>query len=157
MWEAYERVREKMGHHLRRQKEIYDRKAHGCLYNKGDKVPKGTSRKFHKPWSGPYTVVKRICDITYRIQHAHHPRKRMVVHLDRLKPFNGDIQEKSSKGNKPPVQSSETPSSPLPTSHTLKLYDDDDDNDEVANAESSAGSATQTHRAPARFDDYISH
>ena len=49
MWEAYERVREKMGHHLRRQKEIYDRKAHGRLYNKGDKVwlfnaavPKGT-------------------------------------------------------------------------------------------------------------------
>ena len=105
--------------------------------------------------------MKQISDITYRIQHAHHPRKRMVVHFDRLKPFNGDIQEKSSKGNKPPVQSSETPSSPLPTSHTLKLYDDDD-NDEVTNAESSAGSATQryphcTHHAPARFDDYVSH
>ena len=28
MWEAYERVREKMGHHLKRQKEIYDKKAH---------------------------------------------------------------------------------------------------------------------------------
>ena len=60
------------------------------------------------------------------------------------------------------MQSSETPSSPLPTSHTLKLYDDDDDNGEVANAESSASSTTQryphrTHRAPARFDDYISH
>ena len=97
--------------------------------------------------------------ISYRIQHAHHPHK---VHFDHFKPFNGDIQEQSSKGNKPPVQSSETPSSPLPTSHTLKLYDDDDDddNDEVANADSSAGLATQrypcrTHRAPARFDDYV--
>jgi len=63
MWEAYKRVQEKMGHHLKKQKEIYDKKAHGQLHSKGDKVwlfnaavPKGKSRKFHKPWSGTYTV-----------------------------------------------------------------------------------------------------
>ena len=66
-------------------------------------------------------VVKQISDINYCIQHAHHPRKRMVVHFDRLKPFNGDVQESSSKGNGPPVQSSETPSTSSPTSHTMMM------------------------------------
>ena len=94
-------------------------------------------------------VVKQISDITYRIQHAHHPRKRMVVHFNRLKPFNGDVQE-TKKGNEPPVRSSETPSTQLSTSHTLTLCDDDDDDDDVgddgvANAEPSSGSATQRY------------
>ena len=103
-----------MDHHLKRQKEIYDKKAHGHLYNKGDKVwlfnaavPKGTSRKFHKIWSGEnYMAVKQISDIAYRMQHAHHPRKRMVVHFNHLKLFDGDVQE-ISKRNGPPVHSSE--------------------------------------------------
>ena len=137
------------------------------MYNEGDKVwlfnpavPKGASRKFHKPWSGPYTVIKQISDITYRIQHAYNHRKRVVVHFDCLKPWNGDVQEKS-KGNKPPVQHNVGPSYPLPPSHTLTLYDDDDD-DDVTNMESSADSATQrypccTHHAPARFDAYVPH
>ena len=88
----------------------------------------------------------------------------MVVHFDHLKPFNSDMQEISSKENEPPVQSSELPSTLLPTSHTLKLYNDDYDNgdDKVANAEPSSGSATQryprcTYCVPARFNDYISH
>ena len=50
------------------------------------------------------------------------------------------LSHSMAKGNGPPVQSSETPSTSSPTSHTLKLYDDDD-NDEVANAELSSGSA----------------
>ena len=76
--DAYQQVREKLGHHLKKQKEIYDKKSHGQCYKKGDlvwlfnsAVPKGRSRKFHKPWSGPYTVVKQLSDVTYRIQHVH--------------------------------------------------------------------------------------
>ena len=36
--EAYESVRKDLGHHLRRQKELYDKKAHGQPYKKGDLV-----------------------------------------------------------------------------------------------------------------------
>ena len=89
--EAYERVCEDLGHHLRRQKEIYDKRAHGQPYKKGNMVwlhntavAKGKSKKFHKPWVGPYRVVKQISDVTYRIQLASNPRKRMVVHFDHL-------------------------------------------------------------------------
>jgi len=43
-------------------------------------------RKLHHPWTGLFRVVKRLSDVNYRIQHVQHPRKRMVVHFDRLKP-----------------------------------------------------------------------
>lgn len=55
-------------------------------------VPKGRSRKFHKPCSGPYVVVKQISDVTYCIQSVNSRCKRMVVHFDCLKPFQGDVQ-----------------------------------------------------------------
>ena len=45
----------------------------------------GQSRKFHKPWSGPYTVVKKLSDVTYRVCLPQSKRKRLVVHFDRLK------------------------------------------------------------------------
>ncbi len=61
---AYERVRDKMGHQLDRQKELYDQKVHGRPLEPGDlvwlhcpAVPKGQSWKIHKPWNGPYRVV----------------------------------------------------------------------------------------------------
>ena len=36
--DSYKKVREQLGHNLQRQKEIYDRKAHGSSYSKGDIV-----------------------------------------------------------------------------------------------------------------------
>ena len=69
-WEAYGRV-EKTGHHLKDKKRFMTRRLMAActikvwLFNAA--VPKGTSRKFHKPWSGPYMVVKQISDINYRI------------------------------------------------------------------------------------------
>jgi hypothetical protein len=39
-------------------------------------------------WEGPYQIITRINDVVYRIQKT--PRSRMmVVHLDRLAPFQG--------------------------------------------------------------------
>ena len=56
--DSNKQVREKLGHNLQRQKEIYNRKAHGSSYNKGDMVwlfnattPRGQHKKFHRPWS----------------------------------------------------------------------------------------------------------
>ena len=73
-------------------------KAHGHPYKKGDMlwlhnvaVARGKLRKFHKPWAGPYRVVKQISEATYRIQLVSNPRKHVVVHFDRLKPFKGNV------------------------------------------------------------------
>ena len=65
---------------------------HGDPYNIGDRVwlhspviTPGKSKKFHHPWTGPYIVIKKLSDTTYRIQHHNKKNKRLVVHFDRLK------------------------------------------------------------------------
>ena len=96
---AFKYVRQLMGHQLQRQKEFYDRKVHGEPYSEGSLVwlcspvvSKKAGRKLHLPWTGPYKVVRRISPVTYRIQHIQSPRKRLVVHFDRLKPCPPDIR-----------------------------------------------------------------
>ena len=75
----------------------YDQKAHGKAYKKRNlvwlhnaAVPKGKSKKFHKPWEGPFRVVKKMTDVTYLVQLFSNHRKR-VVHFDRLKIFKGKL------------------------------------------------------------------
>ena len=67
----------------------------------------------HHPWTGPYCVVKRLTDSTYRIQLSSNPRKRLVVHFDRLKPCSTRTQTTVAEDpsdpestNPPPVDSS---------------------------------------------------
>ena len=89
---SYERVRlysKKQQH----QKQFYDRGARGSPYQVGDivslhdpVVKKGHSRKFHRPWKGPFKVVKLLGSTTYRIQDCKNSRKRKVVHFNHLKP-----------------------------------------------------------------------
>ena len=112
--EAYQTVRTKLGTHLQRQKEIYDRRVHGQPFKKGDLVwlhnpaaKRGKSKKLVCPWAGPYVVVKKLSEVTYRIQHSQEKRRRTVVHFDRLKPCAADIRIKQST-----VTMQETHSSP---------------------------------------------
>ena len=126
---AYRTAREHLKGAQKHQKEQYDRKATGGRYSEGDlvwlyspAVLKGKSRKFHRPWRGPYRIMKAISDVIYRIQLVHssepgHPdrrrRHRLVVHMNRLKPCHlPDVQQQSA-ANPPPV-----PGSTPPTSHS---------------------------------------
>ena len=98
--EAYKTVREHTRGVQKYEKQFYDRKATGGRYCIGDlvwlytpAVPRGRAAKFHRPWRGPYRVVKVLSDITYRIQLVSLPqrqdrrcRHRLVVHFNRLKP-----------------------------------------------------------------------
>ena len=71
---------------------MYDRHVQGDSYHVNDMVflhcpaiPRGlSSRKFHKPWQGPYRVVKIIGPTVYRIADCTNPRKKKVVHFNRL-------------------------------------------------------------------------
>ena len=60
-----------------RQKELYDRGRHGEFYNVKDSVllhssivPRGASRKLHQPWTGSYKIVKKLANVTYRVQNC---------------------------------------------------------------------------------------
>ena len=93
---AYHKVRSHLGLSQQRQKLLYDRRVVGAPYEENDlvwlhcpAVPGERSRKLHRPWHGPYKVVKAISDVVYRIQHLDPPRRRLVVHVDRLKPYRG--------------------------------------------------------------------
>ena len=75
-----------------RMKARYDRAAN-CdgftegqlvlLFNPHRKI--GLSPGQQTYWEGPYTVIKRINDVVYRIKECKSPRSKMkVVHLERL-------------------------------------------------------------------------
>ena len=90
---AYERVRRTTASAHQQQKQLYDKKVHGKPFEVGDlvwlhspAVAKGKSRKLHHPWQGPFRVIKKLSDITYRIQSTRRKHRRIVVHFDRLKP-----------------------------------------------------------------------
>lgn len=104
--EAYYQVQNRMGLQQDRQKEVYDRRRHGEPFKEGDRVmlyspvvPRGRSKKLHCPWSGPFKVLKKLSEVTYRIRHCQGGRKRMVVHFNRLKlcPANMRSQLQSSQ------------------------------------------------------------
>lgn len=61
--ETYEKVRVKTTRQLDHQAELYNKKVHGKPYEVGShvwvlfpQVPKGKSKKLHRPWSGPFAV-----------------------------------------------------------------------------------------------------
>ena len=128
---AYTRVRNQMGHHLEQQKIRYDAKTCGKPFEAGDLVwlhspaiPRGRSKKLHRPWTGPYRVVTRLSEVVYCLQHTQCRRKRPVVHFDRLKPCsqNTRLTEANSQYQRPQV----VQPSPRPLGTNLELLDDDD-------------------------------
>ncbi|KAJ8985420.1 hypothetical protein NQ317_017049 [Molorchus minor] len=89
----HDEARKKLQFESDRLKTRYDARSNNSGYQAGDEVwlynparKKGRSPKLQKIWEGPYTVIKRINDLVYRIQRG--PRAKMkVVHLDRLAPY----------------------------------------------------------------------
>lgn len=76
-------------------KTRYDRKSNTSGFEEGSLVwlhnptrRKGKSPKLQNNWDGPYKVVTRLNDVTYRIQKQ--PRGTFkVVHIDRLARYHG--------------------------------------------------------------------
>ena len=66
---------------------------HGKPFSPGESVwlhsaavPRGRSRKLHHPWKGPFKIMERLGEATYKITSLHGRRKSTIVHFDRLKP-----------------------------------------------------------------------
>lgn len=92
LYYAFQKVRETLGYVQQRQKTLYDRHIHGNPYAEGDTVwlystvvPNDNHRKLYHPWTGPYKVLSKLSDITYKIAPTHDLSKTSVVHFDRLK------------------------------------------------------------------------
>ena len=89
---SYQTVNKRVQQQQIHQKEVYDHGVRDSPYGVGDlvllhssAVPRGKSRKLHKPWQGPYRVVKAISPSVYHIVDCASPRCKHVVHFNCLK------------------------------------------------------------------------
>ncbi|GBM66858.1 Retrovirus-related Pol polyprotein from transposon 412 [Araneus ventricosus] len=76
-----------------RMKTRYDSRATDHHFKEGDLVwmynPKrrrGLSPKLQQNWEGPYTVVKKLNDVVYRVQRSPNAKPK-VIHINRLAPY----------------------------------------------------------------------
>ena len=128
---AYDHVCQRLSNRQLRQKEFYDQKVHGKPFCVNDlvwlhnPVSKGSSRKFHSPWSGPYKVCRKLSEVNYEIQHlGNHQRK--IVHFDRLKQCRQDMRMNENEKERGMVSSPTAAKTPLPPGSALQLLDGDD-------------------------------
>ncbi|XP_072042736.1 uncharacterized protein [Amphiura filiformis] len=77
------------------QKKSYDHRVTKSSYKAGDAVwlhnparRKGISPKLSRPWEGPFTIINKLSDVTYRIQKSERSAPK-VIHSNRLKPYEG--------------------------------------------------------------------
>ena len=89
---AFEFVHDNLKLSAERQKRLYNRNSGLPTFKAGDSVwryyPPTAKQKLGKKWQGPFLVVKRITDLTYRIQKTER-QKSLVVHVDHLKIYEG--------------------------------------------------------------------
>ena len=108
---AFEIARANIATQHQRQKRNYDQRQYGKPYAPGDFVwfynprrKKGISVKLARNWQGPYLVLKRLNDTTYRIQKDKKAIPR-VVHYDRLKLYRREkAQAWPTQDNEPTVE-----------------------------------------------------
>ena len=85
----------------RRQKDAYDKGVRHMVFQAGDLVLRydpqlkpGESNKFHHQWEGPYEILERVADVTYRVKKVRgRSRKSQAVHFNNVqlykRPGNG--------------------------------------------------------------------
>jgi len=101
---AYRDVRQNLKVAQRRQKDAYDKGVRHMVFEAGDLVLRydpqlkpGEANQFHRQWEGPYEIVERVTNVTYRVKKAKgRSRKSQVVHNLR---FYGRRQEGSMEKN----------------------------------------------------------
>ena len=127
-----------MNHQLDWQKEIYDQRVNGKPFKQGELVwlyctatSRGQHRKFHRPWTGPYRIIHKLSDVTYRIQNMRARRQRIIVHFNRLKLCHPDMripEETPRSRQRGGLKSSQgdTPLTLQPHGTNLQLVETDD-------------------------------
>ena len=133
MQQARARVLKYMDIQQHRQKEYYDKGVRGKTYAVNDfvflfnqAVGRGYSKKFHKPWQGPFKVVEVLGPTVYRIAECANPKRQKVVHFNRLKPAPAEAE------SQPPPEVILWPCTPrLPTDPAGALPNAGDHNEDI--------------------------
>ena len=168
--QAYTAVREHSLAEQARQKRLYDKSVYGPKYEVGDEVwlhcpavPRGRCKKFHRPWQGPFTVVKVIDNFVYRIQNNTTPRKRLVVHYNHLKPYhpplNTDVYgPDSSKIHSSTNQEQQEPEVEMAIDHTaLQNHSNTPPDTATTNSDPLLRRSHRTRQQPDRYGEIVSY
>ena len=104
LYEVHSHAQATMGKEQRRQRDYFNRKVHGDPFKAGDLVwlfepHRAKSRKFYLPWQGPYEVLNKTSEVTYKICKRGRPERWTKVHFNRLKPYIGEPEIRRSKRN----------------------------------------------------------
>ena len=164
---AYHHTRSHLLLQQRRQKLLYDQRATGAAYKVNDlvwlynpAVPRGHSRKLHRPWQGPYEVVKIISSVLYRIRLVKAPRRRVVVHYDRLKPYQGQLN-KGATTEQPQTMDTPAPTIPLQSDpvddEPLAILVPQTQNNEEESPPSALRRSARSRRPPDFYGNPVSH
>ncbi|GBM86456.1 hypothetical protein AVEN_108462-1 [Araneus ventricosus] len=65
------------GHHFKEREQVW-------IYNR--KRRRGLTPKLQEKWVGPYTIVKSLNDVIYRVQRSPNTKPK-VFHVNRLAPY----------------------------------------------------------------------
>ena len=94
---AHRHVRVNTEQGMARQKHYHDRKLHWETYSPGDRVcvyfprvQQGKSPKFTTFWNGPFTVKKKMSDVTYLVDCGRRGSDQ-VIQVDRMRPLRSQI------------------------------------------------------------------
>ena len=91
--DTFRTIRDRLGKTAKRNKRYYDRKHHLNCYRRGDLVliktsvrTVGKSPKIQDRYEGPFVVVDKLSDVSYRVQAGPNKRAK-IIHHDILKPY----------------------------------------------------------------------
>ncbi|BHF62388.1 hypothetical protein SprV_0200537000 [Sparganum proliferum] len=95
LYRTHELARTYLSTAHQRQKEYYDRRAHGAPYQPGDKVfwfqdrlPPGSADKFSTHWIGPFVVVEVPSEALCILRASDDPEgPTFAAHFNKLKPY----------------------------------------------------------------------
>ncbi|GBO33841.1 hypothetical protein AVEN_102448-1 [Araneus ventricosus] len=65
------------------------------MYN--PKRRRGLSPKLQQNWEGPYTIVKKLNDVVYRVQRSPNTKPK-VIHINRLAPYRATDHSSTDEG-----------------------------------------------------------
>lgn len=92
MEDAHQLVRGNVKGQMLRQKKLHDQKLSWQQFKAGDdvfvffpNVKPGQSPKLACRWKGPFRVIAKLTDVTYRVRCGR-KGKMQVIHVDRMKP-----------------------------------------------------------------------
>ncbi|CAC5373133.1 unnamed protein product [Mytilus coruscus] len=97
MEEAHLEVRESIKENMMRQKKYHDQKLVWQTFKQGDQVfvffpnvKTGTTSKLTSLWRGPFKIISKMSDVTYKVNCGRQKRPQ-VIHVDRMRKRSAQV------------------------------------------------------------------